>query len=586
LLSVTANPAGLTAGKYNSTVTITAAGVSNSPFSVPVTLNVSNATTTISVSNSALSFTAITGSTTISSQNVNVTSATPTAVAVSTQGSAWLTATISGATTPAVVTVSVNPSNLTAGSYTGTVAVTAASATDSPQNISVKFVVSAPPSLTVTPASLSFAYTLGGAAPAAQSISVTATQQVGIATSITNGAWLTINNSSASTPANLTVSVNPAGLTAGTYNATITIAGIGTSNSPQTAAVTLVVSGPPTFSGSPSSLTFTAQSGAAGPAAQSISLTGGSTLQFAVATAPSWLSVSASANTTPATLVATVNSKGMAQGTYQGTITITNSAAGNSPYVIPVTLTLSAPQVAAGPLISSVVNAASYATTGFSPGAILSIFGSLLGPQTGVSFTVNSQGGLDTTLSGTTVTVGGLLAIPLFVQNGQVNVILPYTLATSGPATVTVEYNNLASAAFNIQLSPADVQIFTANASGSGPGSILNQDYSVNTVTNPAAPGSVVQVFGTGAGALNPSAPVIAGNVAVDNPLSWVSSQYSATVNGENAVVLYAGSAPGLVYGVDQFNVQLPADLPSGPQNIVLTVGASTSQTDVTVFVN
>ena len=126
------------------------------------------------------------------------------------------------------------------------------------------------------------------------------------------------------------------------------------------------------------------------------------------------------------------------------------------------------------------------------------------------------------------------------------------------------------------------VQIFTADASGSGPGSILNQDFSINSASNPAAPGSVVMVYGTGGGAVNPV--VNAGSVA-GATLSWITSQYSATVNGEAATVLYAGSAPGLVYGVYQFNVQLPADVQSGSAKIVLKVGNSASQSDVTVFV-
>jgi uncharacterized protein (TIGR03437 family) len=60
---------------------------------------------------------------------------------------------------------------------------------------------------------------------------------------------------------------------------------------------------------------------------------------------------------------------------------------------------------------------------------------------------------------------------------------------------------------------------------------------------------------------------------------------YSATVNGELANLQYAGSAPGLVYGVCQFNVQLPADLPAGVQTIIVNVGDSSSQSSVTVFV-
>ena len=82
------------------------------------------------------------------------------------------------------------------------------------------------------------------------------------------------------------------------------------------------------------------------------------------------------------------------------------------------------------------------------------------------------------------------------------NIILPFTLATTGQAAVVVSYNNLTTTQFNIPLTTADVQIFTANSSGSGPGSILNQDYSVNTASNPAAPGSVIQIYSTGAGVL------------------------------------------------------------------------------------
>ncbi len=267
-------------------------------------------------------------------------------------------------------------------------------------------------------------------------------------------------------------------------------------------------------------------------------------------------------------------------------ITVTASTAGNSPLVIPVSLTLSAP--AAGPTIGAVVSGASYSTSGFSPGTIATIFGTLLGPTTGVAFSVNAQGTLDPTLAGVTVTVGGLPAIPLYVTAGQVNIVLPFALGTAGQAPLTVSYNNLTTAAFNIPLVPADAQIFTVNNSGSGAGSMLNQDYTVNTSSNPAAPGSVVQIFGTGGGVLGGTTTlgptVTAGGVAGDT-LSWIPLPYSATVNGETATVTYAGSAPGLVYGVDQFNVEIPADAPAGAQKIVLTVGGTTSQSDVTVFV-
>jgi uncharacterized protein (TIGR03437 family) len=581
LLSISVSTTGLAAGTYTGSIAITAAGASNSPFAVAVTLKISAGPSTITVSPSSLSFSANIGGTAPASQTVSVTGSSATAVTVSTIGGSWLGASISAGTTPAVVTVSASPAGLTAGTYTGTVVVTGAGATDSPQNIAVKLVISAI-TLTATPGSIQFAAVSGGANPASQSIGITATGTTSFTTSIGNGSWLTVTSSSAATPATLTLTANSTSLAPGTYTATVSILSPGATNSPLILLVGLVVSGKPTLTASPASLSFTTQAGGANPASQSISLSGGSAVAFTISTSPSWLSVSASANTTPSTLVATVNAKGISAGSYQGSITITSSAAGNSPVTIPVSFTVSMPLVSTTPSITAIVNAASYEASGFSPGAIVSIFGSLIGPQTGTSFSVNSKGTVDDTLAGVTVTVGGQQAIPLFVQNGQVNVILPYTLGASGQTNVQVAYNNLTSAEFNIALTSADVQIFTANASGSGPGSILNQDYSVNSAANPAAPGSVVQVFGTGGGALIPA--VTAGDVAGDT-LGWVAAQYSALVNGENATVTYAGSAPGLVYGVYQFNVQLPSDLPAGAATIVLRVGASASQSDVTVFV-
>jgi uncharacterized protein (TIGR03437 family) len=576
-VSVSIITTGLTAQIYHGTITITSSGASNSPLSIPVTLTVNNVMT---LSTSALNFTAIAGGAAPADQTVNVTTTFPGPVSITYGGGAWLSAGVNPAITPAAITVAANPSGLKPGIYIGSITVTSPGAYNIPQTILITFTVST--GISASPGSFNFAYTIGGANPAPTSINVTSSEPVTISSTAQGGTWLTSSSSGGSTPATVTVAINGTGLSFGTYKATINIVSAAASNSPLAIPVTLVVSTPSPFSLSPSSLTFITQAGAANPASQSINLTSSSPETFGVTSSPGWLTVSTASYKSPATLVATVNTKGMTAGSYQGLITVTPSPLGSASNVIPVTLNIASAQVVTGPSISAVVNGASFDTSGFSPGAIVSIFGSFLGPQTGASFALTSKGSLGTTLGGATVTVGGMPAIPLFVQNGQINVILPFNLNTTGEAGVTVTYNNLTSPSFNIPLVPADVQIFTANASGSGPGSILNQDYSDNTAANPAAPGSVVAVYGTGGGMVSPA--VTAGDIAGDT-LSWVSSQYSALVNGENATVVYAGTAPGLLNGVYQFNVQLPADLPPGPATLVLLVGASTSQPDVTVFV-
>ena len=59
----------------------------------------------------------------------------------------------------------------------------------------------------------------------------------------------------------------------------------------------------------------------------------------------------------------------------------------------------------------------------------------------------------------------------------------------------------------------------------------------------------------------------------------------TATVGGVPAQVQYYGSAPGLVYGVMQVNVQIPASVPSGVVPVVVTVGSTNSQSGVTLVV-
>ena len=65
-------------------------------------------------------------------------------------------------------------------------------------------------------------------------------------TSVATTGWLTISPTTGSAPGNLAMTVNTAGLAAGTYTATITVTAPGATNSPLTVPVTLTVTAPPT----------------------------------------------------------------------------------------------------------------------------------------------------------------------------------------------------------------------------------------------------------------------------------------------------------------------------------------------------
>jgi uncharacterized protein (TIGR03437 family) len=153
-------------------------------------------------------------------------------------------------------------------------------------------------------------------------------------------------------------------------------------------------------------------------------------------------------------------------------------------------------------------------------------------------------------------------------------------------------YLGQSSNGLNLSRASSVPGIFTANSSGTGPGAILNGDNSFNGSGNPAARGSIVQVFLTGEGATSP-AGVTGGVTAVSSSgqLPVPVLPVAVLVNNQPATATFAGEAPGLVAGVLQVNVQIPADLviPAGSlvfnAPLVISIGGNGSQTGVTVAV-
>src|ERR1017187_6408820 len=68
--------------------------------------------------------------------------------------------------------------------------------------------------ISTSPGSLSFAYQIGGSAPAAQTLGISSgpSPTVAFAVTTTSGNWITVNPTSGNSPATLTVSVDPAAL--------------------------------------------------------------------------------------------------------------------------------------------------------------------------------------------------------------------------------------------------------------------------------------------------------------------------------------------------------------------------------------
>lgn len=149
-VTVAANGAQLAQGTYTGVVTVIVPGAGASPLYIPVTLNVTAATSAIAVSETTAAFNVQAGSMSVpTNQTVQVTSTTGTsepftASFVPSTGGNFLTVTPSSGNTPATLTLAVDSavsSTLAAGSYTGTVQVSSGSG--AVQTVNVTLLVSA-----------------------------------------------------------------------------------------------------------------------------------------------------------------------------------------------------------------------------------------------------------------------------------------------------------------------------------------------------------------------------------------------------------------------------------------------------------
>jgi len=267
-------------------------------------------------------------------------------------------------------------------------------------------------------------------------------------------------------------------------------------------------------------------------------------------------------------------------GTYNFTVQVTDGAGATATRQYSLTISGATPSVSA----NGILNAASYAGGTVAPGEIVTIFGSELGPETLVSLQVDSRGYASTALAGTQVYFNGVAAPIVYTQARQVSVVVPYSVSGKSSAQVQIAYQGQSSNVVSIPVTAVVPGIFTLDRSGHGPGAILNQDGTVNSTSNPAPAGSVVFIYATGEGQTNP--PGVDGKPD-DSPAPVpVAGPATATVGGVNADVLYAGGTPGLVAGVLQLNVRIPATVPpGGAVPGVFTVGGKPSQDGVTLAV-
>lgn len=524
---------------------------------------------------------------------VKVSSGTPAFTAVTPNTDAWITVDPSGGNLPATVNVRVNPTSLPASTYTSTVTISVTGI--APVVIPVTLVVS-PPLPTLGLSSSTIALNLTPFTTSVQTITLS-----------TNGAPISFTASAGAKWVTVTPTVGvvlPGALT----NMTITIdtATLAPQVTPYTAKVTLALSG---ASVKAQNITINATVNSAAPTiasvwptqlplngpAQTITIQG---TNFYTATVAMIQGISTPLATTvfkdsSTVLQAVVPANLLTTATTLHVLVANPAPGGNSASSIAVTVGNTAS-------VLGIVNAASFASGPISPGDIVTIFGNNLGPSNPASLTV-TNGFVDTTLSGVTVTIDGKSAPMIYVSQNQLSVQVPYEVSIgANKAVVVTNGTNVANS--TVTTAATAPGIFTANGSGAGQAAALTCSATTNTcalnsATNLAKIGDIVTLYVTGEGIYN--SPPLSGGASDTGyivpanltPLPQMTTAPTVTIGGQAADTtsanFYAGPIPGSILGLLQINAVVPAGASTGVSvPIVVTIGANSTQAGVTLAIH
>jgi hypothetical protein len=223
----------LPAGVTFSTATGVLSGTPTVSGAFPITFAATNST----LPNASQSFTLTVNPAPIVNLAPKITSASSTTFTVGTAGTFMMTAT--GTPAPTLGETGALPAGVTFSAATGVLSgtptvsgafpITFAATNSTLPNASQSFTLTVNPAptgtgtLASTPSSLSFNYQMGGRLPSSRTLSITSTGGSTSYTAKETDPWLSISPTSGGTPGSIRVSVNPAGMAAGSYGAQINI---------------------------------------------------------------------------------------------------------------------------------------------------------------------------------------------------------------------------------------------------------------------------------------------------------------------------------------------------------------------------
>ena len=235
---------------------------------------------------------------------------------------------------------------------------------------------------------------------------------------------------------------------------------------------------------------------------------------------------------------------------------------------------LTLPVQANAPVLLGIANAAGSIVSGkVAPNEVISLYGAGIGPSTALGAEV-ADGFLTSSLGGYSVLFDDTPAPLLYAGPNQFNAVVPSKVWGHDAVEVSIVSPGGVSTGPRMGVVASAPEVF---------GGVLNQDGTQNSPSAPGIPSSIVSIWFTGGGTLNgyvQDGQIATGPIDLSLPVSVLASRVSAySAERLSLEVLYAGSAPGMVLGVNQVNFRLPQYFPltlDGPLTFDLQVGEAT----------
>ncbi len=553
-------------------------------------LNAQSTTVTVTATPASASFSYQMGATSLPKpQKVSIKASSGTSAfttAVTDPSAMWLTVTPNSGQLPGSLSIYVNPTSLAVAQYTSSITVTL---TD------LGTVLTIPVTLNVTPGSSTLSLsptTLIFSAPpspvSTQTLQLSTDREPISFTAASGATWMSVTPTVGVVlpggPITLTVSVDPTSLTPQStpYTGKITVTQVsGTSAAKgQSATVSFTVSSSTPYIATvwPGTLPLTS-------VAQTITITGGN---FYNATVASLQGVATPLKTTvlsPSALLAIVPASQLTTAVTLNLV-VTNPLPGGASG--PYSLT-----VANIPSIQAITNVASYGSASVSPGELVTIFGTNIGPAVPVPMSI-VNGFVATSLGGVSLTIDDQPAPLLYVSPNQVTAQVPYEVTQGTGKQVILTNGTLSPANSTVTVTATAPGIFTADGSGENGAAALNFSattslYTLNTSSNAAYVGDTILLYLTGEGDYNPTLSPRTGLVVPTSlsPLPELNPLPTVTIGGANATVAYAGPIVGSILGLVQINCVVPTGATTGKAvPVLVSIGSTSTQTGVTLSIH